>query len=354
MAKKKKKKKPAGARKPTYAKGKPVTPETTRKKAPAAAQKPAAKAGEKAPAATEERQQWNLVRKGTLEVKVMWALFALILLAALARYPLTAAEADAQYNAAVKQYNKDVAAFEKKYPTEAEQKKHEKTRPKKPQEPTTNVILVSVLFGALQAAIFSFLGINIIRRTDLGTPVLDTALSGGRLGWPDFRPFLTWSLPAAAIMLGPLYLNARISENLINSVFKATETTEVKYPVWQQLLGSLNDSLFFIVLFVMVAVPAFIWLFLRYRDRVKVEPHWAGLGAAFLLAWGFILLNVSSSTRSAGEKIATSTQVLYAVALAAPVILLGYVFWKKGLEYSLLAGMLGFALYPIMASLVIK
>ena len=36
----------------------------------------------------------------------MWALFAFIALAALARYPLTAAEADAQYKAAIKEYKK--------------------------------------------------------------------------------------------------------------------------------------------------------------------------------------------------------------------------------------------------------
>ena len=363
--KKKKKKKPSGARKPTYAKGKPVAADdrkdTTRSTKQAASRPgsktaPATKAGAKEQAAGDEKkepQQWNLVRRGSLEAKVMWALFAIIALAALARYPLTAAEADAQYSAASKQYKEQLKEFEEKHETEKEQKKHEKDKPVKPAKPSSNVVLISVVFGALQAAIFAFLGVNIIRRTDLETPVLDKALSGGRLGWPDIRPFLTWSLPAAALMLGPLYVNAMISENLISSVFKASETTEVKFPAWKQLLGSFNDSLFFLVLFVMVAVPSFTWLVLRDRDRLKVEPHWAGLGAAFLLSFGFILLNVSSSTRSAGESIAGSTQALYALALAAPVLLLGYVFWKKGLEYSLLAGMLGFALYPIMASLVI-
>ncbi len=353
--KKKKKKKPTGARKSTYAKGKPV--EATGKKPTPAAGQASAKTGAKASAKGEEKpapQQWNLVRKGSLEAKVMWALMALIAVAALARYPLTSAEADAQYKASVKGYNKALKNWEEKYQTKEEQKKHSKDKPASPKKPTTSVVLVSVLFGALQSAIFAFLGLNILRRTDLRTPVLDKTLSGGRLGWPDIRPFLTWSLPAALIMLVPLYLNARISENLINSVFKAAETGDTTYPVSKQVLGSLSDGLFFLVLFVLVAVSAFVWLFLRYRDRVKLEAHWAGLGAAFLLSFGFVLLNVTSSTRSASEKIATSTQALYALALAAPVLLLGYVFWKKGLEYSLLAGMLGFAMYPIMASFIIK
>jgi hypothetical protein len=124
--------------------------------------------------------------------------------------------------------------------------------------------------------------------------------------------------------------------------------------LWKEILGSFSDGLFFLVLFVLVAVPALVWLFMRYRDRVRLEPHYAGISAAFLLCVGFIFLNVSSTTRSAGKHVAIGTQAVYALALALPVLLLGYVFWKKGLEYSLLAGLLGFALYPIMASLIIK
>lgn len=282
----------------------------------------------------------------------MWVLVAVIALAALARYPLTQAEANTQYKDSVKEYNKQLKAWQEKYKTPAEQKKHEKEKPVAPKKPTTNVILVSVLFGAVQTLIFTFLGLNILRRTDMGTPVLDKSLAGGRLSRPDLEPFLTWSVPAAIIMLAPLYVNARISQNLVNSVFKPAERQAAAYPLWKQILGSFNDGVFYFVLFVFVAVAAFVWLFTRYRDRVRVEPHWAGIAAAFVLSAAFVMLNVSSG--AAGQRIAAGTELLYAVALAAPVILLGYVLWRKGLEYALLAGLLGFAIYPVMASFVIK
>jgi hypothetical protein len=362
VAKKKKKKRSTGAKKPTYAKGKKVD-EPQKKQAPAARQSTGGTQGKspgsqgKAGAKGESKpevQQWNLVRKGTLEFKVMYVLLAIIAAAALLRYPLTSAEADLQYKESVKQYKQDLKDWEKKNPTPEQQKKNQKEKPVQPKKPTANVVLISVLFGALQSAIFAFLALNILRRTDLQSPVLDKTLSGGRLEWPDIRPLLTWSVPFGLVLLAPLYANAKISSNLVNTVFKAAESSGAKYPVWKEVLGSFNDAVFFWVLFVFTAVSAFIWLFIRYRDRTKVEPHWAGIAAAAALAFAFILLNVSSSSRSTGMHISGVTQALYALALAVPVLLLGYLFWKKGLEYSLLAGLIGFGLYPVMVSLIIK
>lgn len=359
--KKKKKKKPAGARKATYAKGKMV--EATEQKKPSGARQPvaASKTGTQAkgkPATKGEQkpevQPWNLIRKGTLEAKVMWALLVIIAILSLARYPLTKSEADAQYKAATVQYQKDLKSFEKKYPTQQEQKKHEKEKPAQPKKPTTNLILVNVLFGLLQSAIFAFLGLNILRRTDLGTPVLDKSLGGEGIRAPDLAPFGTWSIPAGILMLAPLYLDARISTTLVNNVFQAAEAVKVKYPLYKEVLGSFNDGLFFFVLFVFVAVPALVWLFTRYRDRTRLEPHWGALAGAFILAFGFVLLNVSSAVRSSGQHVSMATDLAYALGLSLPVPILGYVFWKKGLEYSLLAAMIGFGLYPIMASFIMK
>ncbi len=357
--KKKKKKRPSGAKKPSYAKGKKVEASET-KVAPATG-KTAGKQpvpGQKKGSAKEEQrsatQQWNLVRKGTLEAKILYALLATIAVLALLRYPLTAADAEQQYKAAKKEYPKVLKDWQKKYPSEAQQKKNEKTKPIEPKKPTSNAIWLNVVIGALQSAIFAFLGLNILRRTDLGTPVLDKTLSGGRVGWPDIKPFLTWSIPFGLVLLVPLYANAKISSNLANSLFKATGASAIEYPKWKEVLGSLNDAMFFWVLFVFVAVAAFIWLFTRYREQTRVEPHWAGIAAASLLAFAFIWLNVWSNTKSSGVHVSGGTQALYSLAFVVPVLLLGYVFWKKGLEYSLLAGLIGFGLFPIMASIVIK
>jgi hypothetical protein len=356
LAKKKKKKRKPGAQKPSYAKGKPVS-ETTKKKAGTSARGSATKAGaggRQQSGAAQQRESWNVIRRGTLEAKVMWALFALIVLAAFMRYPLSYAEAEAQYKSELKQYKTQLAKWEKDNPTKEEQKKNAEQKPEKPKEPTSNLVLFSVLFGALQSGIFAFLGLNIIRRTDFGTPVLDGTFSGEGIRLPDLTPFVTWSLPAALLVLVPLYGNARISSELVNSVVKTTEPQAASFPLWKQVLGSVNDGLFYVVLFVMVSVTACFWILNRYRAQVKVEPHWAGIAAAFVLTFGFILLNVWSGSRQSAADVVMSTLIFYSLALAAPVLILGYVFWKKGLEYSLLAGVVGFSLYPIMASFVIK
>jgi hypothetical protein len=42
-----------------------------------------------------------------------------------------------------------------------------------------------------------------------------------------------------------------------------------------------------------------------------------------------------------------------ASAAIASITVLGYLFWRKGLEYSLLAGVVAFGLYPFIAGLII-
>jgi hypothetical protein len=351
--KKKKKKRSSGGAKPSYAKGKKV--ESSQDRAAPAAKKPA-KGAQKGSGKEEQRQeaqQWNLVRRGTLEAKVMLALLAVIAVAALLSYPVTAEGMNAQYEASKKEYPKALAAWKKKYPTKAKQDANQKTKPVKPEKPTGGMIWLNVAFTALQSAVFAFLGLNILRRTDLRTPVLDKTLSGGGADWPDIKPFLTWSVPFGLALLVPMYASARISSNLMDSLLKRNDTATVTYTKWKQVLGFLNFGVFFWVLFAFVAVVAFIWLFTRYREHTRVEPHWAGIGAAALLAGAYWWLDVAQTVGSS-TKVSSGMQVLYAGGLAVPVLLLGYVFWKKGLEYSLLAALIGFGLYPIMVSIVIK
>jgi hypothetical protein len=352
--KKKKKKRSGGGAKPSYAKGKKV--ESSQDKAAPAAKQPAqaAKKGSGREEQRQEAQQWNLVRRGTLEAKVMLALLGLIAFVALLSYPVTAEGMNAQYEAAKKEYPKALAQWTKDNPTKAQQEKNAKTKPAKPSKPTGGMIWMSVAFTALQSAVFAFLGLNILRRTDLRTPALDKTLSGGGVDWPDIKPFLTWSVPFGLALLVPLYASARISSNLMDSLIKRNGTATVNYTKWKQLLGFLNFGVFFWVLFAFVAVVAFIWLFTRYREHTRVEPHYAGIAAAALLAAGYWWLDVSQTVGSSAADVSSAMQVLYAVGLAATVLLLGYVFWKKGLEYSLLAALIGFGLYPIMVSIVIK
>jgi hypothetical protein len=364
--KKKKKKRPSGAKKPTYAKGKKVE-EPQKKAAPAAGKSTSgtqarprgsqSKAGARE-GTRPEAQQWNLVRKDTLEAKVMYFLLAVIAVAALLSYPLVAAEYDAQYKTALKEYPQALKEWEQKNPTAAEKKKNEKEKPAKPVKQSGNVVLINMLFPALQSAIFAFLALNILRRTDLGTPVLDKGLSGGQIRAPDLQPFLVWSVPAALVMLAPMYAADRMSSKIGEIINNAAKTTFVTsgYPVWKASLGSISVGLFVGIMFVMLGVSAFVWLFTRYRGQTRVEPHWAGIASAFAMLFVFNVLNASSAVRSAPTRVnvAFSTQALFAAAAAAPVLLLGYVFWKKGLEYSLLAAVLGYALYPILASLIIK
>lgn len=352
MAKKKKKKKPVGARRPTYAKGKKV--ESSEKGTDAGAQtmKPAQKSPGKggAPAkggeskGTEERQQWNLIREGTLEMKVFLALALIIVAAAVLQYPLRSAEALTQYNRA----KADLKKWEVKYPKKEDQKKHAKEKPVVPPRPTFGVLMIELALAALQGLLFAFIGLNVSRRTDLETPLLNKLRSSkGEVG--DLGPLMLWAVPAGLILLLPLLGKTAV----IARYFNEAKANQIKYPLWKYSLSGINDGVQFQVLFVFLVVSVFVWLFARYRDRMRFEPHWAGIAAAFLFAAAFIYLNIFGGGVNR-QHVTPGTMWLYAFTFSLPVLVLGYLYWKKGLEYSLLAGVIGFGIYPFLAPLIIK
>jgi len=353
MAKKKKKKQQRGARRPTYAKGKPVessgkktaTATPAKKAAAAPAAKPSTKgAGGRT---TPERIQWNLIRKGTLEQKVFMTLLYIIIVATLLSYPLRLAEAQRNYDEA----KKDLKKWEQKYPTKAEQKKQEKEKPVLPPKPTFGIMLLELFMGAVQGVLFAFLGLNISRRTDLETPLLDGLHSGGGGADPgEIRDLLAYAVPTAVILLIPLVGK----DVIVDRFFPAPKGGRIKYSAWKYSLSSMNDSVQFQMLFVLLVFSAFVWLFFRYREQVKFEPHCAGMAASFLFAMGFIYLNMFGGAGVAGEHVSGAEMLAFASVFSLPVLILGYLYWKKGLEYSLLAGVIGFGIYPFLATLIIK
>jgi hypothetical protein len=358
MAKKKKKKPPAGARKPSYAKGKKVEPEpakTVKRASAAAAAKQPQKAGAK-PGSTgkpsgkgaepePQPAQFNLIKRGTLEMKVFLALLVIIAIAALFQYPLAIQDANTSYNQLKKDYPAAVQKFEKKYPSAAEQKKHASEKPVAPKKPTFgDFLLYQALFLVAQGAIFSFIALNIQRRTDLKTPIFDKVGLKEATG-ADFVDLVKWAVPFGIIALIPPVISTLIGKSLgfiKSSDFKKT-------PTWKLSLSYINIVINNEILFTFLVFTALVWIFTKYNEKTKLEPHWLALAAATLLQFGYIYW----ISHGAGEKPVTA--IIGAVFLAITIAtLLGYLYWRKGLEYSLLAGVIGFGLYPFVARLIIK
>ncbi|MHB8895434.1 MAG: hypothetical protein ACYC99_09710 [Candidatus Geothermincolia bacterium] len=357
MAKKKKKKAPAGARKSTYAKGKKVEPEPakgSKKKAAPVSGRPAPKAAvpekaqTKAGAKTEAAppvQQFNLIKRGSIEMTVFLIIIVIVAIAALFQYPLAIQDATTSYNKLKREYPAELKKFEEKYKTPAEQKKHAKEKPVMPKKPTFgDFLLYQALFLIAQGAIFAFLALNIQRRTDLQTPLFDkVGLKEVKAG--DLRDLVTWSIPFGIIVLIPPLISTLIGKSL--GFIKASDFK--KTPAWKLSLSYINIAINNEILFTFLVFTAMVWIFAKYHEKVKLEPHWLALGVATVLQFGYIYW-VSSS---AGEKPVTA--IIGAVFLAITIsAILGYLYWRKGLEYSLLAGVIGFGLYPFLARLIIK
>jgi hypothetical protein len=343
MAKKKKKKQRKGGQRPTYARGKPVESSGKKKAAAATAAKPPAKGAGAGRKTAPEREQWNLIRGDKPEKRVFMLLLYIIVVVALLQYPLRLAEAQRSYNDA----QKDLKKWEQKYPTKQEQKKHEKEKPVLPPKPTLVVMLLEIFVAAIQGVLFAFLGLNVSRRTDLGTPFLDKWASDG-FDSGDLGKLLTYALPYGLVLLAPLVA----TQVIVNRFFPVPKGGFVKYPAWKSALSGINDGVQYQMLFVFLIFSALLWLFFRYRQQVRVDPHWPAMAAAFLFAVGYVYL--VSGTGMVGERVSGGEMLAYASLLSLPFLILDYLYWKKGLEYSLLAGVIGFGLYPFLATLIIK
>ncbi|MFH1151094.1 MAG: hypothetical protein V1748_11535 [Actinomycetota bacterium] len=396
MAKKKKKKKPAGAKKSTYAKGKKVEPQkagpsargaerqagTAQGKGPQAAAGTArGKGGEGAAArkgaAGKEGApaggSWNVVKRGTREMKVFQVLLGILIIGALLQYPLWIDVANKQYKTQVKEYEKDqktyeedlkkynedpkkydkqLEEFQQKYTTPEQQKEHaaekppvKPAKPVKPIKPSFSVFLLyQALILVIQGGFFAFLGINVGARTDMGTPVLDRLVER-EASWSDATDMLMWSVPFGLLSLAPLIVSTIIARSF--GLAKVTGGTGEA--LWKNSLNYINIALFNEMMFVFLLFGALVWILTRYREAVKLEPHWAALAAASLLAFGYFYLG----TRQAGETLALSLSSAAFLAVSL-VTVLGYLYWKKGFEYSLLAGVISLGVYPFLASIFIK
>ena len=342
--KKKKKKRTAIAQREWYAtekKAEPVDAGKTGEKAPA--RKKASGAETKGRPERRQGAQWNVVRKGTLEMKVFQAMLILLAVGALLQYPLWIDVANGQYEELKKEYPVALNVWADEYRTAEDPGEYGKEKPQEPTKPKfSDFLLYQALMLVLQGAIFTFLGINVSRRTDMGTPLLDRTLSGeGRLS--DAWDLLKGAVPWGAATLAVLLLSTITGEALGLS----GKTRIQEYPAWKSSLNFINLAVNNQVLFVFLMISAFVWLFTTYQERLKAEPHWAGVIAGTLLAFGYFYMISSSSGDS--MTIALAGSFFFALSLVG---ILGYLYWKKGLEYSLLAGIMALGIYPFLALLI--
>lgn len=342
--KRKKKKRTAIAQRESYAteeKAEPVNAEKTGKKASAGKKTSVAEA--KGRPERREAAQWNIVRKGTLEMKVFQAMLILLALGALLQYPLWIDVANGQYEELKKEYPVVLKVWAHEYRTAEDPGEYGKGKPSEPTKPKFgDFLLYQALMLVLQGAIFTFLAINVSRRTDMGTPLLDRALSGeGQLSdaWDLLKNAVPWGAAALAVLL--------LSTITGEALGLSGETRIQEYPAWKSSLNFINLAVNNQLLFVFLVISAFVWLFTKYQERLKAEPHWAGVIAGTVLAFGYFYMISSSSGDS--MSIALAGSFFFALSLVG---IMGYLYWKKGLECSLLAGIIALGSYPFLALLV--
>jgi len=350
----KKKKKKTGARRATYARGKPVDPQKNKAGARPSGMPRAAGAGATTqepgakPASVEKGApasgQWNVIRAGTLEMKMFQVIVLVLVVAVFIQYPLWSEIANRDYKDALKKYPVELKKWEQKYTTDKARKANESSKPAKPKKPTfSDFLIIYAFFPLLESLIFAFIGLNAARRTDLKMPILEKYASK-EAGWADIRDLLAYGVPAGLVVLAPL-----VGLSFFSKAQGFSKTVQVQFATWKDALYYASFSIQNQMIFVLLAMSALVWVCTRYRERLKVEPYWPALAGATVL--GFLYFFNLSRTGAEKTVVSLVTGLLVALALVGVT---GYLYWKKGLEYSLLAGAVGFAVYPFIASLIIK
>lgn len=354
---KSKKKKPVSGSRPSYAKGKPVAGKGggVKPKKPAQKATPAVfkdkrtrtkdkeKAPLKSPKGAESR--FNLIRSGTIEMKVFQVMLVFVVISILLQYPLWQDVLSEQYTKNIKEYRIELKKWEKEHRALKSAKKraeHEKDKPVMPVKPTFSIFILSyLLMSFIQGALFLFIGLNIARRTDLETPLLDRLFSGEHdAAWNSRWLFhaLVWS--------GAIFVPLAAAAVLVKFT-GAGESTEMKYAFWKYSLhyagfAAQNQFLFLAMIF-----SGLVWVFSRYRDKLKAEPHIASIIVTAAIAFLYFF----QMSRGGHEKI-TSVVLVSFFFVASLVVIAGLLYWKKGLELSLISSFIGFALYPIFFSII--
>ncbi len=346
-----KKKKTVSGLKPSYARGKPASGKSgnARSKKPARKSAQAVRDNEKNRLKDKDEMfgkdskrvqpGFNLIRSGTLEMKVFQAMLVLVIVSILLQYPLWMDVVGEQYKESSREYRVELKKWEKEHKAIKGEKKiaeHEKKKPVKPVKPTFGVFIFYYMFMALiQGALFLFIGLNIVRRTDLETPLLNSLFSGQSNSVFNIRWFLRALIWSVAVF-APLAAAALIVK------FAGTGTSdEMKYAVWKYSLhyagfATQNQFLFLVMIF-----SGFVWIFSRYREKLKIEPHISGI----VLTAAIAFLYFFQISRGGAEKVTTAALVSF-FFVTSLVVIAGLLYWKKGLELSLISSFMGFALYP--------
>jgi len=361
VANKSKKKKSGAGAKPTYAKGKTAGIVKSKSDMKKTASKPSSRVtGPKGGAAqagaggkkrsnsdgsNKFQSRFNLIQSGTLEMRVFQVLLVFVIISILVQYPLWKDVLGKEYQNNVKQYRLELEKWEKEHESIKNEKKkeeHEKEKPIKPVKPTFSVfIFYYLLMSLIQGALFLFIGLNIARRTDLKTPVLDGLFSGERESQKIPR-LLMDSLLWGLVIFMPLG-----AVSLLGKFAGITRSTEMEHAFWKYSLhyagfAAQNQFLFLILIF-----SGLVWVFTRYKEKVKFEPHIAGVTLTAIIAFLYFF----QVSRGGEEKI-TSVLLVSFFFVVSLVVIAGLLYWKKGLELSLISSFVGFALYPIFYSVI--
>ncbi|MBN2168551.1 MAG: hypothetical protein JW738_04850 [Actinobacteria bacterium] len=276
-------------------------------------------------------------------MKLFLLLMAVIAVMTILQFPAWQDVSNEKYEIDKKEYPKLVEKWEKQYPEEKEQEENKNSKPVKPTEPNIQVFLIQSLNGILMLAMVSFLGINIQRRTDLNVPILDGVIEGNfdmsRLGDLGLNS-LIYSIASIVPMIVMILIT--------RAVVVPGEFSTAAIASWKLCLLMIYTAFNLQLTLLFLLMSTMVWLFHKYRNKLKLEPHWAAIVVTVVLS-GFYVLPFN---------IAPGVKLIYSIASSllisfSLVGILGYLYWKKGLEYSLVAGIISYGVMPLLASVII-
>ncbi len=328
-------------RRPTYAKGKKASGTSKKKKSVAPAKKPAAKERTREAAAGKEGKapllgSFNLIRKGTLEMKVFLALMVLVVLGTAAIFPSLLESIDyerkedektsqtyvhakeIETSRALRSAPQDPGTAPEEVPAEDKTEEKDKNDKEKKKEPSSFTMFLIFMFQYLFFwTILTFLGLNISRKAGLSTPILDR--------WARGEPFFAQVVDALKVVLPIAVVTAGVvfgSHTLFNSLGHITETG-FKPSFGAQILSAFASGTLYEILPRLFIMSALVWMLSRWNKK----GIWIAIVAAsFIMAAPNFFSNDIQKILAVRELVSISILGLVS----------GYLYYKRGFEHSMI------------------
>ena len=200
------------------------------------------------------------------------------------------------------------------------------------------IILSSGITYAIMTFFLSLIGVSLAKKVGLTWETIQAIFDRKPIPKLDKQTVLLsigFSVIISFLLLGIQLLSAVLNPALVDS----SNAIMSQIPWWTGMTSIFQGGVVEEVIFRLGIMTFLIWGLSNIFARKKVSiPAWIYVVSIILVAFAFGVAHISSTEMVAGG-LTTSLVILTILGNSIGGVLFGYLYWKKGLEYAMIAHM---------------